>query len=67
MKNGMDALRRKGTYVNVAGWETPFELPLLHVMFKEIVIRFTAAYDDADFAATVKDYVAGECRPLILQ
>ncbi|KAK5701764.1 hypothetical protein LTR97_004582 [Elasticomyces elasticus] len=60
MRDGMDALRRKGTYINVAGWETPFELPMQFSMFKELVVRFTMAYDDADFADTVKDFVAGK-------
>ncbi|TKA79598.1 hypothetical protein B0A55_03368 [Friedmanniomyces simplex] len=59
MRDGMDALRRKGTYVNVAGWETPFELPMQYFMMKELVVRCTLAYDDADFADTVADFLAG--------
>ncbi|KAK5146163.1 hypothetical protein LTR32_002203 [Rachicladosporium monterosium] len=60
MRDGMDALRRKGTYVNVAGWETPFQLPMQFFMMKELVVRCTLAYDDADFADTVADFIAGK-------
>ncbi|KAK0884512.1 hypothetical protein LTR87_001855 [Friedmanniomyces endolithicus] len=60
MRDGMDALRRKGTYVNVAGWETPFQLPMQYFMMKELVVRCTLAYDDADFADTVADFIAGK-------
>ncbi|KAK0254980.1 hypothetical protein LTR91_011596 [Friedmanniomyces endolithicus] len=60
MRDGMDALRRKGTYVNVAGWETPFQLPMQYFMMKELVVRCTLAYDDADFTDTVADFIAGK-------
>ncbi|KAK5162757.1 uncharacterized protein LTR77_011188 [Saxophila tyrrhenica] len=77
MKDGFDALRPKGTYVNVAGWEGPFtvsllirssckpankddKIPMQFFMMKEIDIRTSLAYDDADFAAVVKDFVAGK-------
>jgi threonine dehydrogenase-like Zn-dependent dehydrogenase len=61
MRDGMDALRRQGTYMNVAGWETPFEIPMQHAMLKEIVIRMIMAYDEGDFAETVADFVSGQC------
>lgn len=60
MRDGMDALRRRGTYVNVAGWETAFELPMQFFMMKELTVKTSMAYDDKAFSATVKDYVAGK-------
>ncbi|KAK4579885.1 hypothetical protein LTR86_000086 [Recurvomyces mirabilis] len=60
MKDGMNALRRQGTYMNVAGWETAFELPMQWFMMKEIVVRTIMAYNNDDFAETVKDYVDGK-------
>lgn len=60
MRNGFNALRPMGTYVNVAGWESDFVIPFGEFMGKEIVIRCTLAYDDKDFGDVVRDFVAGE-------
>ena len=63
MRDGMDALKRKGTYVNVAGWETNFVIPMEYFMVKELSIRCTLAYDEKDFAEVVRDFVAGKSYP----
>ena len=60
MRDGMDAVKRKGVYFNVAGWETPFTLPMQHFMMKEVTVKASMAYDERDFAATVVDFVAGK-------
>lgn len=60
MKDGMAALRTRGTFVNVAGWETDFVLPLEYFMFKELIIRTSIAYNDKDFGEVVRDFVAGK-------
>ena len=60
MKDGFDALRARGTYVNVAGWEQPFVLPMHTFMAKELQVRTTLAYDDKDFGDVVRDFVAGK-------
>jgi threonine dehydrogenase-like Zn-dependent dehydrogenase len=59
MEDGMDALRPRGTYVNVAGWESPFVVPMQFFMMKEVVLKASMAYDDEDFAEVVRDFVAG--------
>lgn len=60
MNDGFDALAPKGTYVNVAGWEGEFVLPVGLWMMKELQMKTTLAYDDQDFAEVVKDFVAGK-------
>lgn len=60
MRDGMDALRPRGTYVNVAGWEEKFVLPMEFFMIKELTFRTTMAYDDRDFGSTVKDFIDGK-------
>ena len=60
MEAGMDALRPKGVYVNVAGWEGEFVVPMGLFMAKELELKTTLAYDDKDFADTVRDFIAGE-------
>ena len=59
MRDGMDALRPKGTFVNVAGWEKDFVLPMEFFMVKELALRTTLAYDEKDFGDVVHDFVAG--------
>lgn len=59
MRDGFSALRPKGTFVNVAGWETAFEIPFGEFMGKELTIKATLAYDEKDFGATVRDFVEG--------
>lgn len=60
LEAGMDALRPKGIYVNVAGWETEFVIPLGLFMAKELELKTTLAYDEKDFGDVVRDFVAGE-------
>lgn len=60
MRVGFDALRTMGTFVNVAGWETDFVIPMEFWMPKELVLRTTLAYDDKDFGDVVRDFVAGK-------
>lgn len=76
LANGMDAVKKKGMYVNVAGWETPvcsgprpvdsfakcsqLVIPFLPFMMKEIDFRGSLAYDDNDFKDVVRDFIAGE-------
>jgi (R,R)-butanediol dehydrogenase/meso-butanediol dehydrogenase/diacetyl reductase len=60
LEAGMEALRPKGIYVNVAGWETEFVVPLHLFMAKELELKTTLAYDDKDFGDVVRDFVAGE-------
>ncbi|KAF2168824.1 hypothetical protein M409DRAFT_20841 [Zasmidium cellare ATCC 36951] len=60
MRAGMDALRPRGIYVNVAGWEQPFTIPTEYAMLKEITIKFSMAYDNTDFKAVVDDFIAGK-------
>ena len=60
LRDGMSALKPRGIYVNVAGWETPMELPLYDCLLKEITIKFSLAYDDKDFGDVVHDFVAGK-------
>lgn len=60
MRDGFAALRPKGVFVNVAGWETPFEIPFGDFMGKELSIKATLAYDEKDFGDTVEDFVAGK-------
>lgn len=60
MRAGFAALRRKGIFVNVAGWETPFEIPFGEFMGKEITIKATLAYNEKDFGDTVRDFVGGK-------
>lgn len=60
MRDGFAALRPKGTFVNVAGWETPFQIPFGEFMGKELTIKATLAYDERDFGDVVRDFVAGK-------
>ena len=61
MEAGMDALRPKGIYVNVAGWESEFVVPMGLFMAKELELKTTLAYDEKDFGDVVKDFIAGQC------
>ncbi|KAF2117372.1 threonine dehydrogenase [Lophiotrema nucula] len=56
---GMDALRYKGIYTNIAGWEAPMVVPLMRLMLKELTLKASMAYDDIDFRETVDAFVAG--------
>ncbi|KAF4547512.1 Zinc-binding dehydrogenase-like protein 16 [Elsinoe fawcettii] len=60
LKDGVEALKYGGTYVNVAGWETPFAIPWFPFMLKDMKVQGSMAYNDEDFAETVKAYVNGK-------
>ena len=63
MKDGLSALRPRGTYVNVAGWEGQFVLPMHLFMVKECTLRSSMAYDEKDFGDVVSDFIAGMSFP----
>jgi threonine dehydrogenase-like Zn-dependent dehydrogenase len=60
MKAGMEALKLRGTYVNIAGWKSPFSIPLQFAMQKEVVIKFSFGNNDLDYKAVVEDFSAGK-------
>ncbi|KAK5958321.1 hypothetical protein OHC33_000163 [Knufia fluminis] len=60
MLAGMEALRVRGTYVNIAGWKTPFQIPMQFAMFREINIRFSLGNNDNDYREVVEDFIAGK-------
>ncbi|KAG8626463.1 hypothetical protein KVT40_005408 [Elsinoe batatas] len=60
LKDGVETLRYGGTYVNVAGWETPFAIPWFPFMLKDMKVQGSMAYNDQDFAETVKAYAEGK-------
>ncbi|KAJ9636464.1 hypothetical protein H2204_005297 [Knufia peltigerae] len=60
LQQGMDSLRRRGTMVNVAAWETKPILPYEEFMLKELNYKAAMSYDDLDFQETVADYLAGK-------
>lgn len=51
--------RGKRNYIN-SKIRQKFTLPFRQAFFKELQLRFSAAYTDQDFAETVRDYVAGK-------
>lgn len=57
---GMDALKARGRYINVAGWETPLIMPLHFAMLKEITFRPSMGYDQEDFKEVVDNFAAGK-------
>lgn len=60
MQAGMQSLKLRGTYVNIAGWRTPFHIPMQYAMFREITIKFSLGNNDNDYQEVVKDFVAGK-------
>ncbi|KIW84317.1 hypothetical protein Z517_03567 [Fonsecaea pedrosoi CBS 271.37] len=60
LKDGMKALTRGGTYLNVAGWETDLIMPLGDFALKECVFRTSMSYTDEDFRETVDAFVSGK-------
>ncbi|KAK5163396.1 uncharacterized protein LTR77_010769 [Saxophila tyrrhenica] len=60
MLSGMESLRLRGTYVNIAGWKRPFNIPMHLAMFREIIIRFSLGNNDNDYREVVEDFVAGK-------
>ncbi|KAF1997283.1 threonine dehydrogenase [Amniculicola lignicola CBS 123094] len=59
MDAGMDALRFRGTYMNVAAWETQMVAPWVPLMMKELTIKSSMAYNDRHFKETVDTFIAG--------
>ncbi|KIW77168.1 chlorophyll synthesis pathway protein BchC [Fonsecaea pedrosoi CBS 271.37] len=57
---GIDALKKRGTYVMIASWDKPIEVPLVGWMSKEITLEAALAYSDEDFRGVVDDFVAGK-------
>jgi threonine dehydrogenase-like Zn-dependent dehydrogenase len=60
MLAGMEALRLRGTYVNIAGWNKPFSIPMQYAMFREITIKFSLGNNDNDYREVVEDFIAGQ-------
>lgn len=60
MLAGMESMKVRGTYVNIAGWKTPFTIPMQYAFFREINIRFSLGNDDNDYREVVEDFVAGK-------
>ncbi|KAF2279773.1 threonine dehydrogenase [Westerdykella ornata] len=60
MDTGLDALKVKGTYMNVAAWETPIVVPQFQWMPKELTLKASMAYNDKHFKETVDAFVAGK-------
>ncbi|ETN41546.1 chlorophyll synthesis pathway protein BchC [Cyphellophora europaea CBS 101466] len=64
MNAAFSALRVKGTYVTVAGWQAPFTVPFAPLMLKEVSILGSMAYDDQDFAEVVRNFCEGKYKNL---
>jgi threonine dehydrogenase-like Zn-dependent dehydrogenase len=60
MLAGMESLKLRGTYVNIAGWKQPFKLPMQFAMFRELTIKFSLGNNDTDYREVVEDFVAGK-------
>lgn len=60
MLAGMQSLKLRGTYVNIAGWRTPFQIPMQYAMFREITIKFSLGNNDNDYREVVEDFIAGK-------
>jgi threonine dehydrogenase-like Zn-dependent dehydrogenase len=60
MLAGMESLKLRGTYVNIAGWRQPFKIPMQFAMFREITIKFSLGNDDNDYRQVVEDFAAGK-------
>lgn len=73
---GMDALKFRGLYMNMAVWTSPVSksyntsrtladnlqmaIPFFHYFMKEITLKCAFAYNDKDFKETVDAFVAGQ-------
>jgi threonine dehydrogenase-like Zn-dependent dehydrogenase len=60
MLSGMEALKIRGVYVNIAGWRQPFKIPMQFAMFREITIKFSLGNNDNDYREVVEDFCAGK-------
>lgn len=63
MDAGMDALRYKGIYMNVALWSAPLNVPFFPFIAKEITVKCSLAYNDENFKDTVDAFIAGKSFP----
>ncbi|OAP57153.1 hypothetical protein AYL99_07890 [Fonsecaea erecta] len=60
MLAGMESLRLKGTYLNIAGWKQPFKIPMQFAFYRELTIKFSMGNNDNDYREVVEDFVAGK-------
>jgi threonine dehydrogenase-like Zn-dependent dehydrogenase len=60
MLAGMESLKLRGTYVNIAGWRQPFKIPMQFAMFREVTIKFSLGNNDIDYREVVEDFAAGK-------
>ena len=60
MLAAMETLKIQGIYVNIAGWKSPFTIPMQYAFFREINIRFSLGNDDNDYREVVEDFVKGK-------
>ncbi|ORX98364.1 hypothetical protein BCR34DRAFT_496167, partial [Clohesyomyces aquaticus] len=60
MLAGMESLKLRGTYVDIAGWKKPFTIPMHFAMFREINIKFSLGNNDVDYKEVVEDFAAGK-------
>lgn len=58
-EDGMNAIARCGTYINIAGWGGPFTIPLRNFMFKEVIMKGSMSYTEHDFKQTVEAFNNG--------
>ncbi|KAF3031487.1 hypothetical protein E8E12_000429 [Didymella heteroderae] len=57
---GMDAVRYRGVYMNVAAWfGTPMQIPFFPFLLKEVTIKCCLAYTDEEFKDVVDAFAAG--------
>jgi threonine dehydrogenase-like Zn-dependent dehydrogenase len=62
MLAGFESLKIRGTYVNIAGWKSPFTVPLQFAMSREITIKFSFGNNDNDYREVVEDFCAGKMK-----
>jgi threonine dehydrogenase-like Zn-dependent dehydrogenase len=58
-EDGMNAIARCGTYINIAGWGGPFTIPQRNFMFKEVTMKGSMSYTEHDFKQTVEAFNNG--------
>jgi (R,R)-butanediol dehydrogenase/meso-butanediol dehydrogenase/diacetyl reductase len=59
IEDAMNAIGLRGTYINIAGWSTPWTLRQRNVMFKEITVKGSMSYTEEDFKETVAAFNNG--------
>ena len=60
MLAAMESLKVRGTYLNVAGWKSPFSIPMKYAFYRELTIKFSLGNNDGDYRDVVADFVAGK-------